>query len=538
MPFQHPIRMAITAGLGVAASIGLAVTPGAARAATSAGPSSADTSITVAGQPGAVVVDQSTNIAYVATTILTTSQSLEAAVYAIDVSTGKLVGTITASGPTYPSSLALDEATGTLYVGSEQDSDIAVIDTATGTVTDTIALPDDEKTFSLAVDPSSNELYAGLGNGDLTNSAVIAVVDPAPGAANPYPITSTITGLHGNTLSALAVSSAGDTLYAGASVAGTSSTIYAIDTATDAVTKSFAGSGPLPMGIAADPANGGLYVDYFGIEARYSLSTYGRTGFYPFYPISVAFLFDPSTGLSYTVGLGSGFTIDQINSASTALNGQISVPSYGAMGLDQATDTLVYAAGDAGDGSTTRVLLIPRSATARVTSAAKTTFTTGKAGSFTAQATGTPSPFFSLAGRLPAGVTFFRTGKLSGTPARGTGGVYRVTITASNGLGAPVSQAFVLTVDQPAAITSANHATFAHGRHGSFTVRTTGYPVTSVTESGRLPAGLRFTAGRNGTATISGTPAASARGRTYIIGLTATNKVGAKATQRFTLKVS
>jgi hypothetical protein len=51
-----------------------------------------------------------------------------------------------------------------------------------------------------------------------------------------------------------------------------------------------------------------------------------------------------------------------------------------------------------------------------------------------------------------------------------------------------------------------------------------------------LPPGIRFTAARNGTATIAGTPAASARGKTYVITLTASNGVGT-ATQRFTLKV-
>jgi len=40
------------------------------------------------------------------------------------------------------------------------------------------------------------------------------------------------------------------------------------------------------------------------------------------------------------------------------------------------------------------------------------------------------------------------TATVAGTPAAGTAGAYDVTITATNGVGAPVTQAFVLTVNQ------------------------------------------------------------------------------------------
>ncbi|MCW2933266.1 MAG: hypothetical protein JWM19_4228 [Actinomycetia bacterium] len=519
-PVKRPVRSVIVAGVGLAASLGLAVAPGAARAA-----SPGSTSIVLAGQEGAVTVDQATNIAYVA---VTAKGGTTAVVYAVNVATGKLVATIAADYPLYPSSLVLDPGTGTLYMGSAQSSSVTVISTATDTVTGTISLPHGDRTFSLAFDTASSQLFVGLDAG--ADGAGIAFVDPLTNT-----ITSTITRLPGNALSALAVDSADHTLYAGAGNVGNTSTIYAINTDTDAITHSFAGAGPDPMGIGVDTADQGLYVDYFGIEARYDLSSYRLTGSYTSSPVSLAFALDPATGLSYTVGLGSGFTLRQINSASTALNGQIPVPRAGPMDLDQATDTLVLAAAT---DPTTTVLLIHRSATGSITSHAATTFTTGKSGTFTAKASGTPDPFFSLAGKLPAGVTFSRTGVLSGTPARGTGGVHKVTITASNGLGSPVTQHFTLTIDQPAGITSANHVTFTHGKRGNFTVRTTGYPVASVTELGTLPAGLKFTVGKNGTATISGTPAKSAKGKTYIIRLTATNKVGAKASQRFTLKVS
>src|SRR5437667_421388 len=85
-----------------------------------------------------------------------------------------------------------------------------------------------------------------------------------------------------------------------------------------------------------------------------------------------------------------------------------------------------------------------------ITSANSTTFVVGTAGSFTVTATGTPTPSLTETGALPSGVTFVNNGNgtatLSGTPAAGTGGNYPITITASNGVGTPASQSFLLKV--------------------------------------------------------------------------------------------
>jgi hypothetical protein len=60
-----------------------------------------------------------------------------------------------------------------------------------------------------------------------------------------------------------------------------------------------------------------------------------------------------------------------------------------------------------------------------------------------------PSPI-TESGALPAGVSFVDSGlgtaTLAGTPATGTAGTYSLTIAASNGVGAPASQSFTLTV--------------------------------------------------------------------------------------------
>jgi hypothetical protein len=53
-------------------------------------------------------------------------------------------------------------------------------------------------------------------------------------------------------------------------------------------------------------------------------------------------------------------------------------------------------------------------------------------------------------GPLPAGLTFIDhhngTAMIRGVPDPGTGGLYVITITATNGSGPPASQSFTLTV--------------------------------------------------------------------------------------------
>ena len=86
--------------------------------------------------------------------------------------------------------------------------------------------------------------------------------------------------------------------------------------------------------------------------------------------------------------------------------------------------------------------------------------------------------------------------------------------------------------------TSAAATSFAVGTAGSFTVRTGGTPaVTTISRTGTLPSGVTFTNNGNGTATLSGTPAAGTGG-TYALTLTATNNVSPPVVQAFTLTVN
>ncbi len=172
---------------------------------------------------------------------------------------------------------------------------------------------------------------------------------------------------------------------------------------------------------------------------------------------------------------------------------------------------------------------------ASITSASSTTLTVGTPGSFTVTATGFPVPTLLESGTLPNGVTFnAATGLLSGTPAAGAGGSYPLTFTAHNGIGADAVQNFTLTVNQTAAITSANSSSFTVGVAGSFTVVATGFPVPSLSESGALPNGVTF---NTATGVLSGTPAAGTAAN-YPISFTAHNGIGADAVQNFTLTVT
>lgn len=172
-----------------------------------------------------------------------------------------------------------------------------------------------------------------------------------------------------------------------------------------------------------------------------------------------------------------------------------------------------------------------------ITSANHAVFQTSLSGSFQVTATGFPASMtFSEIGNLPSSVILNSSGLLSGIPAAGTGGVYHITITASNNVAPSATQNFTLTVNQPAAIKSANYTTFTKGTLGSFTITTTGTPTPAITYSPirSLPAGLSLVDNGNGTATLSGKSTVSGVFSFWII---ATNGVGSPTLQSFTLTV-
>jgi hypothetical protein len=168
--------------------------------------------------------------------------------------------------------------------------------------------------------------------------------------------------------------------------------------------------------------------------------------------------------------------------------------------------------------------------------AATATATVGTPFSLSATATGVPAPTFTVsAGTLPTGLTLSSAGTISGTPAVGAGGVYALTIKATNAVGTS-SGPLTLTVNEAPGFTSAATATMSEGVSGSFTVTTRGYPVPAISETvgASLPTGVTFTANANGTATIAGTPAVGTNG-SYTVPLIANNGIGTAAGQSLVL---
>ena len=128
------------------------------------------------------------------------------------------------------------------------------------------------------------------------------------------------------------------------------------------------------------------------------------------------------------------------------------------------------------------------------------------------------------------------TATMAGTLSAASVGTFPFTLTANNQVGAPVAQSFTLTVQSGAlAITSAASTTFTAGTPGTFSVTAAGKPTPTLSESGPLPSGVSFKAGTAGTATLAGTPAATAKGN-YPVTLTATSSAG-KTSQAFILTV-
>ena len=82
-------------------------------------------------------------------------------------------------------------------------------------------------------------------------------------------------------------------------------------------------------------------------------------------------------------------------------------------------------------------------------------------------------------------------------------------------------QAFTLTVHQPSAFASPDHATFRAGKHRTFTIVTRGFPAARLSESGKLPRGITFLPRHDGTATLTGKASRRARGHTFRITITA-----------------
>jgi hypothetical protein len=256
---------------------------------------------------------------------------------------------------------------------------------------------------------------------------------------------------------------------------------------------------------------------------------------------------------TFMVGTAATFTVTTSGFPVPVLSESPSDPLPGGLSFNAATGVLsgTPAAGSGGTyalhftahngagSDATQTFTLTVNQAAAFTGTNNATFTVGVAGGFTVTASGFPAPTLSESSSdpLPGGVSFnAATGVLSGTPAAGSGGTYALHFTAHNGAGSDATQTFTLTVNQPAAFTSATSAPFTVDVAGSFTVTASGFPAPTLSESGGdvLPGGVTFNAA---TGVLSGTPAVGSGGA-YVLHFTATNGIGADDSQTFSLTVN
>ncbi len=217
----------------------------------------------------------------------------------------------------------------------------------------------------------------------------------------------------------------------------------------------------------------------------YAIGGYGNT----YYAQSSVFAYTPATDswrslaslpgarVDLAAATGAGGAIYAIGGADASNTAQSSVYAYTpatdswaplpnlpggfrGLGAGGGADGAIYAIGGQGDSGAAQTTLAyyPPPIPPTISSANSATFAVGTPGTFTVTATGRPVPALSESGALPAGVTFTDNGdgtaSLSGTPARGAGGSYPLTLTAHNGGLPDATQSFTLTVTNPLPATS------------------------------------------------------------------------------------
>lgn len=125
-------------------------------------------------------------------------------------------------------------------------------------------------------------------------------------------------------------------------------------------------------------------------------------------------------------------------------NGTADIAGTPAAGTGGSYPVTLTAANGLGTDSESFTIVVPQAPA--FTSADSAGASTGTPFSFTAAAAGFPAPTITESGALPKGVKYVAaTATFTGTPAAGTAGTYRVTLTAANRSGT-VTQGFTLIV--------------------------------------------------------------------------------------------
>jgi hypothetical protein len=152
---------------------------------------------------------------------------------------------------------------------------------------------------------------------------------------------------------------------------------------------------------------------------------------------------------------------------------------------------------------------------------------------------GSPVPTLSTASALPAGLSLVDglngSAALQGTPDPGSGGVYAISLVATNGAGPPAVHAVTLTVLQSPTIASIPTITATVGVPvPEVAISVSGYPTPHIAVAG-LPKSLTLSNRGNGTGVLIGVPV-SANVGTHFLTVHARSSAGI-AVQTLTLNV-
>jgi len=409
----------------------MAATVSGASGAAAAPSAGYTASLIPTGQEGfASAVNPVTNRAYV-----TDFAAKELSV--IDGSTNGVLETIALAA--YPHGVAVDPVTDTIYVSvatttlTTGPAAVDVIDGTTDTVADTIALPTGSWPLGIAVDSTTHSVYVA----DYLGSAV-TVID---GSANA--VIATVSTGSGSRPRNVAVDAASDTAW----VADVSGNVFAISGASNTITQTISFAGRSAEGVDVNPDTDTVYAAIGNTPAVVVID--GSTGtVITTIPVAEAIYSVAVDPVSGAVFASSPYgTAPDVNGTTWVID-----PSSNAIvdtiqrgGLHIAVNTTTGSAYVAAFSAEAKAawVLTPAAANALsplISSATAGTFDAGASGSFTVTATALPAATFTETGQLPSGVTLSSAGVLSGTPAAGTGGVYPITIIASNGVAPTVSR--------------------------------------------------------------------------------------------------
>ena len=246
----------------------------------------------------------------------------------------------------------------------------------------------------------------------------------------------------------------------------------------------------------------------------------------------------PEPTLTERSSLPTGLTFTTNGNGTATISGTSST----ATGTTLAESTVSISATSAG-ASAMQELSVQVGPAPAFTTGPTADFSVGTTSAFTVSVTGAGTVNLSATGSLPTGLTFATHGNgtatISGTPAAGQGGSRTVKITATDTYGTTVETLTADVDEGPSYVTSPGFSTAESfgitGTQYQWTVGAAGFPVPTLSLSGALPAGVSFTAERDGTAQISGSPQKGTAG-TYPLVLTLTNPAGS-TTQGLTFTV-